>query len=418
MEIFLPALNILGFCIGLIVCYILLFANRTRTPGSVLLLILMLGLTLASLQGILTTTGYIVRLPHFFRAFSPFFYLMIPTVYLYLKTSLHEEKKFRKSDWIHFFPAVLHFLELIPWYLHGTAYKKAWISHSLSNPDFVIQLKEGLLPPYWHNTIRCVLASVYLIAVVDLWRRTPTAKKKLTGIIHFVSFRRLRIMFLAMVFLMLYFTATLLSPAHIGRADMISIMIACCFITFGFFLFSEPHLLYGFVPNSFGGKKEPANELDEHSRREGIRTADPFGCHQPVQQVRQNIETSIITSTLEEYLPMLEKALLSRPYLRQGYSLVSLSQDSGIPRHYLSALLNKIYGTRFNDFINHHRIQYISENLNDPNWNFLTLEGIAHEAGFNSRTTFFYAIKKFTGLSPREFLEKAKRLRDETGSNP
>ena len=99
---------------------------------------------------------------------------------------------------------------------------------------------------------------------------------------------------------------------------------------------------------------------------------------------------------------------VSKPFLKQGYSLIQLSDDIGVPRHHLSALLNKVYGMRFNDFINRYRIAYIIENMDHPEWPKLTLEGIAREAGFNSRTTFFNAIKKLTGLPPTEFLERAK----------
>jgi hypothetical protein len=67
-----------------------------------------------------------------------------------------------------------------------------------------------------------------------------------------------------------------------------------------------------------------------------------------------------------------------------------------------------VYGLKFNDFINQNRIKHISHNFSNPAWNNLTIEGIATEAGFNSRTTFFNAIKKFTGMSPKEFLQRSK----------
>jgi AraC-like DNA-binding protein len=58
--------------------------------------------------------------------------------------------------------------------------------------------------------------------------------------------------------------------------------------------------------------------------------------------------------------------------------------------------------------MNRMRIDYIIENLGGPQWGNLTLEGIARQAGFNSRTTFFNSIKKATGLAPSEFLESIK----------
>jgi AraC-like DNA-binding protein len=93
---------------------------------------------------------------------------------------------------------------------------------------------------------------------------------------------------------------------------------------------------------------------------------------------------------------------------QQGYNIAKLSLETGIPQHHLSALLNKVYGVRFNDFINQYRIRHIANHFDKSSWEQMTLEGIASESGFNSRTTFFNAIKKSTGLSPSEFISKIK----------
>jgi len=113
-------------------------------------------------------------------------------------------------------------------------------------------------------------------------------------------------------------------------------------------------------------------------------------------------------SYLEAYKPLLEMHLeAAKPYLKPGYSLSDMSKETGIPEHHLSALLNKRYGNRFNDFINKQRLNYLIRHFK-PEWEKFTLEGIAREIGFNSRTTFFNTIKKNTGLSPTAFFEQQK----------
>ena len=39
-----------------------------------------------------------------------------------------------------------------------------------------------------------------------------------------------------------------------------------------------------------------------------------------------------------------------------------------------------------------------------PEWRQLTLEGLALEAGFSNRTTFFRAFTKLTGCTPSEYM--------------
>lgn len=60
-------------------------------------------------------------------------------------------------------------------------------------------------------------------------------------------------------------------------------------------------------------------------------------------------------------------------------------------------------GTNFKSFINFYRIQYIKELLKEHNKRY-TIEGLAKQAGFNSRSSFFSIFKKEVGLSPTDFI--------------
>ncbi len=55
--------------------------------------------------------------------------------------------------------------------------------------------------------------------------------------------------------------------------------------------------------------------------------------------------------------------------------------------------------------MNEYRVNEFIERIQLPENKHLTLLGIAFDAGFNSKATFNRAFKKFTGKSPKEFLE-------------
>ena len=59
----------------------------------------------------------------------------------------------------------------------------------------------------------------------------------------------------------------------------------------------------------------------------------------------------------------------------------------------------------FNDVINSHRVKYISEGLTNEQWDALTLEAVGEIAGFNNRITFLNAFKKFTGVTPSQYVK-------------
>jgi AraC-like DNA-binding protein len=82
-------------------------------------------------------------------------------------------------------------------------------------------------------------------------------------------------------------------------------------------------------------------------------------------------------------------------------SLERLSKSVRIPERILSQVINQSSGLNFNDFINKYRTEHAQKLLKDePNKKVLE---VAYECGFNSKTTFNSAFKKFTGQTPSEF---------------
>jgi len=83
--------------------------------------------------------------------------------------------------------------------------------------------------------------------------------------------------------------------------------------------------------------------------------------------------------------------------------LKQLAEDTQIPLHHLSAVINQHYGMHFNDFLNKSRIKYC-ENLIKNNLALKTnLKELAFKCGFNNRNSFTTAFKKFTGKTPSDY---------------
>jgi len=97
-----------------------------------------------------------------------------------------------------------------------------------------------------------------------------------------------------------------------------------------------------------------------------------------------------------------------RLYLERNIKLQTVAEQLGVQPYILSAYINQIYRMRFNDLVNWCRIQYIKDGLIKGKWTMLTLEAVAEEAGFNNRTTFLAAFKRFTGVTPTGFVNGAR----------
>jgi len=96
----------------------------------------------------------------------------------------------------------------------------------------------------------------------------------------------------------------------------------------------------------------------------------------------------------------------TKAYLEPSVSLRSLARQVELHPNYLSWLLNSIIGKNFNEFINHYRIEAFKTMAKNPGKAHLSIEGLAYESGFSSKTAFNTYFKKEVGLTPSQFLKQ------------
>ena len=87
---------------------------------------------------------------------------------------------------------------------------------------------------------------------------------------------------------------------------------------------------------------------------------------------------------------------------------LSLAEKLECSREELSEAINKGFLLKFNDFINSYRVEAFKTKLAEGLQDQLSLLGIAFECGFNSKATFNRAFKKFTNVSPTQYLNSIK----------
>ncbi len=92
-----------------------------------------------------------------------------------------------------------------------------------------------------------------------------------------------------------------------------------------------------------------------------------------------------------------------KPFLNPTLTLKGLSDALETNPNYLSQSINGKSGKSFFDFINTYRIEYAKALLLNDTFAKYTVEGIASESGFRSKSAFYNAFKKITSISPLEF---------------
>jgi len=110
----------------------------------------------------------------------------------------------------------------------------------------------------------------------------------------------------------------------------------------------------------------------------------------------------------DEYLENIMEALeKDKIYRDEKLSLGRLSDILSIPSHHLSQVINEKLQKNFNDLINTYRIEEAKEKLLESEKERTTILEIAFDVGFNSKTVFNRAFKRYTGMTPSQFRKKA-----------
>jgi len=94
-----------------------------------------------------------------------------------------------------------------------------------------------------------------------------------------------------------------------------------------------------------------------------------------------------------------------KPFLKHDCTIDNLAKKLDSNRQYLSQLINQHFGKNFNTYINEFRIKEARKILIDDKENKYSIEGVADMVGFQSRTSFISAFKKYTGVTPSFFKE-------------
>lgn len=88
-------------------------------------------------------------------------------------------------------------------------------------------------------------------------------------------------------------------------------------------------------------------------------------------------------------------------------TLKALAEAVGTHPNGVSRLINQQTGGNFNDFVNSFRISLAQERLRSEGYRHLTVEAVGQSVGFRSKSAFYQAFRKHTGMSPSQYLKSA-----------
>jgi AraC-like DNA-binding protein len=116
------------------------------------------------------------------------------------------------------------------------------------------------------------------------------------------------------------------------------------------------------------------------------------------------------TATVQDIEQIIQSYLSHSPFTQKEFSLSQMSFDLKIPERFLSNYFNKELDITFSDWRKNLRIDHVCRLIEDGEAKNLTIEAIATNAGFASRSKFIDAFKERKGVTPSAFIKSIKTV--------
>lgn len=320
----------------------------------------------------------------FYSNLTPLWYLPGPFLYFYVRNTLSDNASFRKGDYLHFMPFLIHLINMMPYLVSPFSYKlevAKLIIADLNNIKFV---GGGFLYSTSIATVsRPLIAMIYALASTGLLYRYKVQK---------LIFKQNRIVLIWIVTLIItffivvcsFFIVTLMlfegsisklavqsRPAHILSGIAFFLLPTCLFLFF-------PQILYG-MPIAGITKSKKAVKKNTSSESE-----DPLA-------ETANLITDYIIN---------EKA-----YLNPDFEIIDIVYALNIPRHHIVYCFSEILQIKFTAYRSKLRIEHAKKLLQEGSADTLSIDGIGAQSGFSSRSGFYATFKAETGMTPSQYLE-------------
>ena len=329
--------------------------------------------------------------------FTPIFLLTGPMLYFYVRGVLRDDYKFEKFDWLHFIPAFILLINILPHLFSSYAFKLSFAERVLMNPAEILNNINLFVPSKFNFFLRPIIGLIYVgvcIRLVFLKFKFEKPEDKQSLLIYrwlsLLIFNTLLVYVSFLIFTIFSFQTLDYKMAEVRGYYFLNISLIGL-VLFNTTLLFFPNILYGLPQLDF---------LLPNRMKAAVSVAEP-------KKMVKSFEIS------EEKLQLLHEKIetysLTKPYLNPEFSLSVMSASTDIPVHHLSYYFNEHMNVNFNTWKNDLKINFVIEQIEKGNNELLTLDALAKQAGFVSRTTFLNAFKQKIGLTPTEFLNTLQK---------
>ena len=356
---------------GFFLAFLLWVHKKGSRKANRLLSVLILLFSLTLLYYVSFWTGF-ARAHRWVNGWTePFIFLFGPLAWLYVCQVY--QKKLPGLLWIHFLPAALNFLWMIPFLLRNIFGRVEFLRQNFFGFGETI----NQLQYVWISLSLISLFAYALVLVTGVYSQ-PSAINHSNG----KSMRQAwikKISWFFFGFTLAYSSYWLLAWSGLMKPTydyMISVTMSAFIYMVGYLGFHQPEIMSDFHMNGKTGEKK---------------------------YVRSTLTADQSKLLVEKLLRIMTEG---KPYLDSNLKIQQLADMMDISSHHLSQLINENLQQNFADFINSYRINEARQLLISANYENEKVLSVAFDSGFSNKATFNTLFKKHTGMSPSEFRKR------------
>jgi len=324
----------------------------------------------------------------FVNHFTPVYFLTGPALYFYVKSILEGGYRFKKEHLLHMIPFLIQLIAISGYLFTPVQQKAELLMVLLEEPQNALSLQFNFFfSPAGNFAFRLLSVFIYIgLSTYVLFVNRH----------QFKSYRRtflwLGSLLFSFFFLLLSYTFLITEvfsdPTNLfymvtGNLSILS-LISIGLISFLPLLF--PHIIYG---------KALVKEMDTKDKK----------------QNRKRLEALPNKKMLDLYNKIDAFFKDKEPYLQRSFTLPQLAKEMGAPVHHAQKAFKEVGKTTFVEYKTKYKIRWSKKALFDPLFKNDTIDSVGMCAGFNSKSQFYAAFRKFEKMTPREYYLKVKRRR-------